>query len=122
VGALGSDPVDPHRPGDVLDLLLAQILEYKGQPVANVVMDRIGDEHPAGIGQSLDARGDIDPVAIEIVTLDDHIAEIDADAQFDAAVHPDTDVPLGRRLLHRDRSAPHRRRSQIPPAGRRRWS
>jgi hypothetical protein len=45
-----ANPVDPHRPGDVLDLLLAEILEEEGQPVAHVVMDRVGDKHPAGIG------------------------------------------------------------------------
>ena len=33
------------------------------------------------------------------------IAEIDADAQFDAAVSPDAGVALGHRLLHRDRAA-----------------
>jgi hypothetical protein len=37
--------------------------------------------------------------------LVDHIAEIDADAQFDAAVRRDTGVALGYRLLHRDRAA-----------------
>ena len=104
-GADVANPVDPHRPGDVLDLLLAQILEDKGQPVAHVVVDRIGDEHPAGIGQGFDPRGDVDAVAIEVVALDDHVAEIDADAQFDAAVRRDTGVPLGHRLLHRDRAA-----------------
>jgi hypothetical protein len=65
-----ADPVDPHGPGDVLDLLLAQILEGKGQPVANVVMDRIGDEHPAGVGQGFDPGGDVDAVAVEVVALD----------------------------------------------------
>jgi hypothetical protein len=29
-------------------LLLAQILKHKGQPVAPLVVDRIGDEYPAG--------------------------------------------------------------------------
>jgi hypothetical protein len=81
------------------------ILENKGQPVADMVVHRIGDEHPAGVGQGLDACGDIDAVAIEVVALDDHVAEIDADAQFDAAVRPGTGVPLGHRLLHRDRAA-----------------
>ena len=71
-----SDTVDPHRAGDVLDLLLAQILKGKGQPVAYVVVNRIGDEHPAGIGQGFDARGDVDAVAIEVVALDDHVAEL----------------------------------------------
>src|SRR5215472_5597309 len=70
----------------------------KGQPIAHVVVDGIGDEHAAGVGQSFDARGDVDAVAIEIVALYNHVAEIDADAQFDAAARPDIRVPLGHRL------------------------
>src|SRR6516164_9606823 len=66
-------PVDPHRAGDVFDLPLAQVLEDEGQPVANLVMDRVGDEHPAGIGQGFDPCGDIDAVAVKVVALDDHI-------------------------------------------------
>jgi hypothetical protein len=31
-------------------------------------------------------RGDVDAVAIEFVAFDDHLVEIDAEAQFDAAV------------------------------------
>src|SRR6201997_865901 len=88
VGAFGSNPVDPDRAGDVFDLLFTEILKDKGQPVAHLVMNRIGDEHPAGIGQGLDPRGDVDAVAIEVVALDDHIAEIDADAQIDALSAP----------------------------------
>jgi hypothetical protein len=105
VGAFGSHPVDPHRPRNVLDPLLAQILKDKGQPVAHVVMDRIGDEHPAGIGQGFDPCCDVDAVTVEVVALDDHVAEIDADAPFDAVVRRDTSVPLGHPLLHFDRAA-----------------
>jgi hypothetical protein len=68
-------------------------------------MDRIGDEHSAGIGERLDRSGDVDAVAIEVISLDDDVAEIDADAQFDAAARRDAGVPLGHRLLHRDRAA-----------------
>jgi hypothetical protein len=64
-------------------------------------MPRIGDEHPAGIGQGFNPRHNVDAVAIEIVALDDHVADIDADAQFDAAVSLDASVPLGHRLPHR---------------------
>src|SRR6476619_3464030 len=60
---------------------------------------------PAGIGEGLDTRGDVDAVAIEVVALDDHVAEIDADAQLDAVVRRDTEVVLGHRLLHLDRAA-----------------
>ena len=103
--ATSRTPVDPHWPGNVLEQLLAEILKDKGQAVAHLVMDRIGDEHPAGISQGFDPGGDVDAVAIEVVALDDHVAEIDADAQFDAAVRFDPGVPLGHRLLHFDRAA-----------------
>jgi hypothetical protein len=63
LGSAVAHPVDPHGPGDVLDQLLAQIFKDKGQPVAGVIMYRIGDEYPAGIGQSLDPCRDVDAVA-----------------------------------------------------------
>jgi hypothetical protein len=77
----------------------------KGQPVAHVIVNCVGDEYPSGIGQGLDPRGDVDAVAIEIVALDDYVAEIDANAQLDTTVRRDTGVALGHRLLHRDRAA-----------------
>src|SRR5215470_9783884 len=92
-------------PSNVLDLLLAQILKDKRQPVAHLVMDRIGDEHAAGGGQGFDARGDVDAVAVEVVSLDNNVAEIDADAQLDAVVRLDARVPPGHYLLHLDRAA-----------------
>jgi hypothetical protein len=63
-------------------------------------MNCVGNEHPAGIGQGFDARGDVDAVAIEVVALNDHVPEIDADPQFDAVVRPDSRVPLGHCALH----------------------
>src|SRR5439155_18697379 len=99
------DAVDPYRPGNVLDLLLAQILKHKGQPVADVVVNRVGDEYPAGIGQGFDPGRDIDAVTIEVVGFDDYVAEIDADAQLDAAVRADIRVALRHRLLHFDGAA-----------------
>src|SRR5271166_3709029 len=104
-GTSVANPVDPHRPGNVLDLLLAEILKDKRQPIANVIMNRVGDEHPAGIGQGFDPCGDIDAVAIEVIALDDHVAEIDADAQLDAVVRRGAAVALRHRLLHFDRTA-----------------
>ena len=68
-------------------------------------MNRVGDKHATCIGQGFDPSGDVDAVAIKVVALDDHIAEIDADAQFDAVARRDIRVPLGHRLLHRDRAA-----------------
>jgi hypothetical protein len=102
-----ADPIDAHRPGNVFDLLLAEILKGKGQAVAHLIMNGIGDEHPAGICQGFDPCRDVDAVAIEIVAVNDHVAEIDADAQLNAVVRRDAAVPVGHRLLHLDR-ATHR--------------
>jgi len=85
--------------------VLPQILKNKRQAVTNVIMNRIGDEHSAGIGQGLDPRGDVDAVAIEVIALDDYVAEVDADAQLDAVVRREPLIPLGHRLLHLDRAA-----------------
>ena len=67
-GAAAAGPREPCKPvlaGHVLDLPFTQILRDKGQPVAHLVMDRVGDEHSAGISQGLDPRGDIDAVTRE---------------------------------------------------------
>ena len=48
-------------------------------------MNRVGDEHPAGIGQGLDPRGDVDAVAVNVAAVGDHVAEIDPDAKPQAA-------------------------------------
>src|SRR5262249_16819972 len=85
---------------DVLDLLLAKVLEDKRQPVAHVIINSIRDEHAAGIGQSLDPRRDIDAVAINIVALDDDIAKIDPDPKLEPLVDRDTGIALGHAALH----------------------
>src|SRR5437870_617111 len=66
---------------------------------------RIGDEHPSWVIQTSDLTGDAEPIAIEVVALDDHITEIDPDAQFDAVVGSDEGVPFGDCLLNLDRTA-----------------
>ena len=43
--------------------------------------------------------------SIEVVALDDHVAEVDADAQFDPPRLGDAGIALGHRLLHRDGAA-----------------
>ena len=62
-------------------------------------MYRVGDEYSAGIGERFDPCRDVDAVAIKIVALDDHVAEVDADAQFDVVVRRDAGIPLGHSLL-----------------------
>ena len=74
---------DADRPVDILDGDVAGILELHGYPIADAFVDDGRNADPAGLGQRLEAGGDVDAIAVDIVTLDDHISEIDADPQHD---------------------------------------
>ena len=74
---------DADRPVDVLDRYLSAILEPDVDAIADAFVDDRGDADPAGLGERLQARGDIDAIAVDVVALHDHVAEIDADAQHD---------------------------------------
>ena len=63
------------------------------------------DADPARLGQAFQPRRDIDAVAIDVVALDDDVAEIDADAELDARCPPARRVALGHLALHVDRAA-----------------
>jgi hypothetical protein len=46
-------------------------------------MDNGGDADPAGLCERLQTCGNIDAIAIDVVALNNDIAEIDANAQHD---------------------------------------
>jgi hypothetical protein len=100
-----SNAKDAHRPGDVLDLLLAQIIEGEVELVADMVVHRPRHADPAGLGQGFEAGGDVDAVAVDVVVVADDVAEIDADAEFDAPLGRHIGVALGHSLLHLDGAA-----------------
>jgi hypothetical protein len=75
-------------------LLFAQIAEGEVQLAGGVFLDARRDTDAARIGQSFETRGDIDAVAEDVAVLDDDVALVDADAQFDAAVRREPGVTL----------------------------
>src|SRR5882724_10201347 len=80
------DAVNANRPLDVLQGLLAHIFESEIEPVANMVADRSGDRDPAGRGDALQARRDVDTVAKNIVSLPNDVAHVNAYAKFNALI------------------------------------
>ena len=95
-------PARPHRPqrralgaGDVFELLLAEIPERKVELAGGVLLNARRYADAARFGQSFEARGDVDAVAKDVaVLLDDDVALMDADAEFDAGIGCDREVPL----------------------------
>ena len=54
--------------------------------VPDMLVNGLRDADCAGLGERLEPGGDVDAVAEDVVAVDDHVAEIDADAQFETAL------------------------------------
>ena len=100
-----ADAEDPHRPGDVLDRPFAQIFQHDLQLVAHRIAHGARDEDRARFGDALQPRRNVDPVSVDVVAFDDDVAQVDADAELDAAVFGRGAVAVGHAGLDRDGAA-----------------
>ena len=90
--------------------------------LSRLVVHRLRDADPAGLGHRLQSRGDVDPVAENVVASTITSPRL-------MPMRKSMRLSAGRRrcvrpcrAASRPRSAPHRRRSRTRPACRRRWS
>ena len=86
--------------GCVLQLALARILEDQRQLAVHLLVHCLGHEDAAGLRNGLQAGGNVDAVAEHVVLLDDHIREVDADAEAHAPVVRQIGVARLGGLLH----------------------
>ncbi len=86
------------RLGDVLERLLAEIGDREIEFSARLRQHRVRDADAAGLGHRFEPRGDVDPVAMNVVAVDDDVAEIDPEAELDAGLGAlgHRRLPLGR--------------------------
>jgi hypothetical protein len=92
--------VCPNGPRDVLERLLAHILELEGELVAHLVAHHAADADAAWLRQGFKPSGDVDAIAENVVPIDDDVAEIDADAKFDTRFGRHTGISPGHLSLH----------------------
>ena len=95
---------DLHRLGDVLQLLPAAVGEIQIELVADQAVDLAGDADAARLRQALEPGRHVDAVAVDIVRLDDDVAEVDPHAEQHAAFLRLIGVQLGHRRLDRHRA------------------
>ena len=87
--------------------MFAQIRKANRQFLGDMLAHCRADASLAGLGKGFETRRDIDTVTEDILTLDDHIAYVDADAKADAATFIDICVAALHPLLHHH-GAPYR--------------
>ena len=98
--------IDPDRLGDVLELGRAEIGDSQIEPPLDLPIGVLGQTDRAGLGDAFKPRGDIDAVAHQIaVGLLDDIAQMDADAELDAAILRHASVALDHGVLNFDGAA-----------------
>jgi hypothetical protein len=82
----------------------ASSTKLTGSLVPDLIVDGSRDANAAGLGQGFEARGYVDAVPQQIVALNDHVADMDADAKLHLLGGRLVHVLAGQRLLHRDRA------------------
>ena len=68
----------------------------------NLVINGLRDADGTGLGQRFKPGGDVDPIAENVVAVDDHVAKVYADPQFETTLGRDRVVDGARRTLHLD--------------------
>src|SRR5215469_3647906 len=68
--------------------------------VPDLVVNRLRDADGARMGESLKPGGDVDPIAEDIVAVDNHIAEVDADPKLETAIRRQRVIDRARGPLH----------------------
>ena len=98
--------IGPDRLGDVLELRRAEIGDGEIEPPLDLAVGVLGQADRARLGDAFQSRGDVDAVAHQVaVALLDDVAEMNADAEDDAAVLGHAGVALDHGVLHFDRAA-----------------
>ena len=81
--AEGNQAISSIQPGYYL--LRTEILIVERQSAFDLIMHDPGNADAARRGEAFQARGDIYPIAVNLLTFDHHVPEIYADAEFHPA-------------------------------------
>src|SRR5262245_54646195 len=94
-----------HRLGKVLDGLFALVDELDFELVADLVTHHRRTGNAAGLRQRFEPGRQVDAIAVEIVAIDDDVADIDADTEFDLAIIGDPGIAIMHADLDLDSTA-----------------
>ena len=98
--------IDPDRLGDILEFGLAKVADHEIEAPLDLPIGVLRQADRSGLRDSLETRGDIDAVAHQVsIALFDHVAEMNADPELNAALRRQAGVALQESMLQLDRAA-----------------
>ena len=104
-GGAVANPVDPHRPGNVLHLLLTEVVKGEIDFVAHLIADNPADANSTRLCQGFQPRRHIHAITKDIVALSNHVAQVDPHTELDPPLRRGVRVALGHPPLHLDGAA-----------------
>ncbi len=88
--------------GRFLDVDLAQVLKRESQLIAHLVANVAPDAYATRLSETIHSRGYVHPVAVNVVALDDDVANADAHAIGNPPAFGNTGVAPSHLTLHID--------------------
>ena len=102
---LRAKAIDANGSRDVLQRVLADILEGRTDLSRRVFLHALRHAYPARLGDPFEARRDVDAVAKDVAVLFDDVAEIDADPEIQPLIRAHVRIAPSHSLLHLDGAA-----------------
>jgi len=97
--------VDTNWTSYVLDGLFSQIVEFETEFILDLIVYNTRNHDAAGLSQCFQPSCYIDTVAKNIVTIDDDVTDIDANAKLDAFLSRDIGIAFNHTALDVDGAA-----------------
>ncbi len=88
-----------HRQLDVFQIRRTEFFKSRLERIANLPLHVRGNADPACAGQLFNARSDVHAIAINIAIAVNHVADVNADFEFNPPIRRDVMVALGQSAL-----------------------
>src|SRR5207253_9007475 len=98
----GPDPIDPHRPRDILELLLTCVLESDLQLALSVLLNPARHTDASRFSNTLKTRRHVHAFAEDVAAVDHDIPNIDPDAELNPLVLRNLGIALHHPPLNLD--------------------
>jgi hypothetical protein len=85
-GTGAANPVNPNGSGNIFESLFALIIEREIEPPNGVFLNTGRNANASRFRQTFKASSDVHAVTEDVAVLDHDVADVDPDAEFDAAV------------------------------------